>query len=47
MLPYFGGNVIAKFLFPTFYENFYKEGLINEQLNIELINETDESYLKF
>lgn len=34
--PYLGGNIIADFLLPSFYENFSEEGLTNEELNTEL-----------
>ena len=36
--PFFGGNVIADFSLPSFYDNFSKEGLTNEALN-ETLNQ--------
>lgn len=42
MLPYFIGNNIADLILPSFNENYSKEGLIYEQLNIELNNKADE-----
>ena len=36
--PFFGGNVIADFSLPSFYDNFSKEGLKNEALN-ETLNQ--------
>ncbi len=31
--PFFGGNIIADFSLPSFYDNFSKEGLKNDDLN--------------
>lgn len=31
--PFFGGNIITDFSLPSFYDNFSKEGLKNEDLN--------------
>jgi chromate reductase len=36
MIPHFGGNVIADFSLPRFYDNFKNEVLIDEKLNQEL-----------
>lgn len=36
-MPYFGGNVVATFSLPEFYENFdVSKGIINERLRSEL-----------
>ena len=34
--PYLGGNIIADFSLPSFYDNFSEEGLKNEGLNTDL-----------
>jgi len=40
-LPYSGGNVVATFSLPGFYENFDdSKGIINERLRSELENTT-------
>ncbi len=31
--PFFGGNIITDFSLPSFYDNFSKEGLTNDDLN--------------
>ena len=31
--PFLGGNIIADFSLPSFYDNFSKEGIVNEELN--------------
>lgn len=36
LLPHFGGNVIADFSLPSFYDNFSPEGLKDEALNTDL-----------
>ena len=40
LLPHFGGNVIADFSLPSFYENFSPEGLRNKGLNDSLNQKT-------
>lgn len=34
--PYLGGNIIADFSLPSFYDNFSEEGLKDEKLNTDL-----------
>ncbi|MBG6129448.1 NAD(P)H-dependent FMN reductase [Aquimarina sp. EL_43] len=34
--PHLGGNIIADFSLPSFYDNFSEEGLKNEKLNTDL-----------
>lgn len=34
--PYNGGNIIADFSLPSFFENFSEEGIKNEELNSQL-----------
>jgi len=36
LLPHFGGNVIADFSLPRFYDNFSPEGLKDMQLKEDL-----------
>ena len=36
ILPHFGGNIIADFSLPSFYENFSQDGLKNKGLNDSL-----------
>ena len=36
MMPYFGGNIIAQFSLPAFYDNFTLEGVKDEVLNADL-----------
>ena len=36
LLPYFGGNIVADFSLPSFYENFSHDGLKNLRLNDSL-----------
>ena len=36
MMPYFGGNIIAQFSLPAFYDNFTQDGVIDEALNDDL-----------
>lgn len=38
MMPHFGGNIVADFSLPSFYENFSDEGLKKEVLTLELKN---------
>lgn len=37
-LPFMGGNIIADFSFPSFYDNFKEGVVINQELNEELTN---------
>jgi chromate reductase len=34
--PYLGGNIIADFSLPSFYDNFSEDGIKNEELNTDL-----------
>jgi len=34
--PHLGGNIVANFSLPSFYDNFSENGLTNEELNTEL-----------
>jgi len=34
--PHLGGNIVADFSLPSFYDNFSENGLINKELNTEL-----------
>lgn len=34
--PHLGGNIVADFSLPSFYDNFSENGLTNEELNTEL-----------
>jgi len=34
--PFMGGNIVAEFSFPSFYENFKEDTIINEILNNDL-----------
>ena len=34
--PYLGGNIVADFSLPSFYENFSEEGLAKDELNEDL-----------
>ncbi len=36
LLPHFGGNVVADFSLPSFYNNFTAEGIIDPALSLEL-----------
>lgn len=36
MMPYFGGNIVAEFSLPSFYDNFTAEGVKDEALNDDL-----------
>lgn len=38
LLPHFGGNVIADFSLPRFFQNFSEEGIKDETLNNDLTN---------
>ena len=37
--PYMGGNIVAEYSFPSFYDNFKDEKVINEELHLELNNQ--------
>ena len=34
--PHLGGNIVADFSLPSFYDNFSENGIINQELNAEL-----------
>ena len=36
LLPHFGGNVVADFSLPLFYENFSTDGIKDQELQLEL-----------
>ena len=36
LLPHLGGNVVADFSLPSFYNNFTAEGIIDQSLSLEL-----------
>jgi NAD(P)H-dependent FMN reductase len=37
--PFLGGNIVADFSLPSFYDNFSEEGITNEALNRALLNQ--------
>lgn len=36
--PFMGGNIVADFSFPSFFDNFKDGKVVNDELNLDLIN---------
>ena len=40
--PYMGGNIVGKFSFPSFHENFSDGKIVNSELNDQLLEEVEQ-----